>query len=96
MTASNVIVMDSSCYQNLMCRIDELYKLIASTKESKEDRLLEVKEVAKKLKVSDRTIRNYIEQGKLKAVDFNSDSFGRSTIKVLESDVKDFIQSNRR
>jgi excisionase family DNA binding protein len=51
-----------------------------------------LEEVAKKLKVSRRTVNRWVENGKMKAVKFSP---GPGHIRITETDLKDFIDKHR-
>ncbi len=51
------------------------------------DDILTIQEVAKVLKVSDRTVYRWIDSGDLKAA-----KIGRKTYRVFESDLRKFVK----
>jgi len=51
------------------------------------DEILTIKEVAKVLKVSNRTVYRWIDSGDLKAA-----RIGRKTYRVFESDLRKFVK----
>ena len=51
-----------------------------------------LEEVAKRLKVSRRTVNRWIEDGELTAIKFAP---GRGHVRVAESDLKDFLERRR-
>ncbi len=53
------------------------------------DELFTVREVAKKLKLTDKSVRRYISQGKLKAI-----KLGR-VLRIREADVEEFLEARR-
>ena len=55
--------------------------------------VLTVKECAEKLRVSQGTVYALVAQAILPAVRIGG--FGRGTIRILESDLQDFIQNSR-
>ena len=55
--------------------------------------LLSITEVARKLDVSERTVRRYIERGWLAVVNLPTDGAGR-TVRVRTEDLREFIESH--
>ena len=57
-----------------------------------EDRLLTVAEVAERLRLNPRTVRNWIRAGKLRGISFGSD---RAGWRVRESEVRRLLGEHR-
>jgi excisionase family DNA binding protein len=56
-----------------------------------QDKMYTVQEVAQQLRVSERTVRNWIEQGELVAF-----SIGKRGYRIAESDLNAFIAKRKR
>jgi excisionase family DNA binding protein len=56
-----------------------------------QDRMYTVQEVAQQLRVSERTVRNWIEQNELPAF-----SIGKRGYRIAESDLNAFIAKRKR
>ena len=59
------------------------------------NKLLTVKEVARILRVTPRTIFNYIESNKLPCVKIGRDKGQAGKVLIQQSDLEDFIEKNK-
>jgi len=55
-------------------------------------KLLTIQEIAKRLKISERTIYRYIESGKLKAIKISKGHI----IRIVEKDLNQFLKKHRK
>ncbi|MBX0291938.1 helix-turn-helix domain-containing protein [Hymenobacter sp. HSC-4F20] len=94
--SSPVITMEHAAFLHLCQQIAELHKLIADQKKANQpERFYEVVEVAKLLKYSSKTVREWINSGKLPAYNTSSGTGVRNSIRVTESDLRLFMMGNR-
>lgn len=54
------------------------------------DKMLKIKEVAERLNVTERTVRNYIADGYLKAIRLNGGK--KQTLRVTEEALQEFLE----
>jgi excisionase family DNA binding protein len=52
-----------------------------------------IQQVAEKLQVTDRTVRRWIEDGKLAAVRFSESQQGH--VRITDSDLREFVERHR-
>ena len=80
----------------LLTEVKALKEIVTNGKPNeKEVELLTTQEAAKRLRVSSKTVLNYIEVGKLKAINMNKGTDLRCRYKIYRSDLEAFIKSKR-
>ncbi|KAA9338945.1 helix-turn-helix domain-containing protein [Adhaeribacter soli] len=82
-------------FNQLLQMVTELYQNSGKSKAKPETELLTTQEAAKRLKVSSKTVLNYIELGKIKAINFNKGNGMRCRYKIAKEDLEAFIKSKR-
>lgn len=91
-----VVVVESQTFQNLIGMFETLVKEIKTLKSDNINTIpYDVPGAAKRMNVSEKTLRSYIESGKLNAINMNAGTTARPIYKVFESDIRDFWNRNR-
>jgi excisionase family DNA binding protein len=81
-------------FELLVNKIDSLTSIITTEKKQTTE-LLEVSEAAKKLRVSEKTLRNYIDCGNLPAINLNKGTPLRPIYKIEASELDKYIKARR-